>query len=145
MQAAIGVAQLKKLPEFVAKRQRNWDYLRENLDSLKDVLILPEKGEGAKPCWFGFIISVRENSPKTRDEIVAYLEKNNVQTRSLFAGNITRHPCFEGLEEGKDYKIIGDLKNTDFTMNNAFWVGVYPGMTQKMLDKMIDTIKGSLR
>lgn len=145
MQAAIGVAQLKKLPEFVAKRQRNWDYLRENLDSLKDVLILPEKGEGAKPCWFGFIISVRENSPKTRDEIVAYLEKNNVQTRSLFAGNITRHPCFEGLEEGKDYKIIGDLKNTDFTMNNAFWVGVYPGMTQKMLDKMIDTIKGSLK
>ncbi|MBU5488428.1 lipopolysaccharide biosynthesis protein RfbH [Clostridium sp. MSJ-8] len=144
MQAAIGVAQLKKLPEFVEKRRKNWQYLRDNLRDVEEYLILPEKIENAEPCWFGFIMSVRESSPKTRDEVVAYLEKNNIQTRSLFAGNITRHPCFDGLTEGIDYRIVGKLEKTDYTMNNSFWVGVYPGMTKAMLDEMIIKIKEAL-
>jgi len=145
LQAAIGVAQLKKLPDFVTKRQANWDYLREQLDDLSDVLILPEKAPGTKPCWFGFILAVKENCKKSRNEIVAFLEKNNIQTRNLFAGNILRHPCFEPLEEGVDYRVVGDLTKTDFTMNHAFWVGVYPGMTKPMLDEMVRRIHEAVR
>lgn len=137
MQAAIGVAQLKKLPDFVEKRQANWDYLRNGLADLQDVLILPEKGENAKPCWFGFIVSVKEECAKTRNEVVAYLENKNIQTRNLFAGNILRHPCFEGLTEGVDYRVASELTKTDYAMYNSFWVGVYPGMTKAMLDEMI--------
>lgn len=145
MQAAIGVAQLKKLPDFVAKRQANWDYLRSNLEDLNDVLILPEKGENAKPCWFGFIVSVKDTCKKTRNEVVAYLEEHNIQTRNLFAGNILRHPCFEGLTEGVDYKVVSELEKTDFAMYNSFWVGVYPGMTQGMLDEMVKRIHEAVK
>ena len=145
MQAAIGVAQLKKLPDFVAKRQANWDYLRSNLEDLNDVLILPEKGENAKPCWFGFIVSVKDTCKKTRNEVVAYLEEHNIQTRNLFAGNILRHPCFEGLTEGADYKVVSELEKTDFAMYNSFWVGVYPGMTQGMLDEMLKRIHEAVK
>lgn len=137
MQAAIGAAQLKKLPSFVEKRQENWDYLREKLNDLKEVLILPEKKEGTKPCWFGFIVSVKDNCSKKRGEIVSYLEKYNIQTRNLFAGNILRHPCFEGYEVNKDYRVVGELAKTDYAMNHSFWVGVYPGMTKAMLDEMV--------
>jgi CDP-6-deoxy-D-xylo-4-hexulose-3-dehydrase len=144
MQAAIGVAQLKKLPSFVEKRRANWDYLRENLKGLQENIILPEKEDKASPCWFGFVISVKEESTKTKNEIVAYLEKYKVQTRSLFAGNITRHPCFDGLVNGEDFRIVGELKNTDFAMNNTFWIGVYPGMTKEMLDEMIKRIRESI-
>ncbi|MHC1749823.1 MAG: lipopolysaccharide biosynthesis protein RfbH [Cellulosilyticaceae bacterium] len=144
MQAAIGVAQLNKLPMFVKKRQENWAYLRENLKDLSDSIILPEREKGANPCWFGFIISVKDTCVKTRDEIVDYLERHHIQTRSLFSGNITRHPCFYDLVEGKDYRIVGKLDNTDFAMNNAFWVGVYPGMTKEMLNEMIKRIKESI-
>ena len=145
MQAAIGVAQLKKLPDFVAKRQANWDYLRSNLEDLNDVLILPEKGENAKPCWFGFIVSVKDTCKKTRNEVVAYLEEHNIQTRNLFAGNILRHPCFEGLTEGVDYRVASELEKTDFAMYNSFWVGVYPGMTQGMLDEMVKRIHEAVK
>lgn len=145
MQAAIGVAQLKKLPDFVVKRQANWDYLRSNLEDLNDVLILPEKGENAKPCWFGFIVSVKDTCKKTRNEVVAYLEEHNIQTRNLFAGNILRHPCFEGLTEGVDYKVVSELEKTDFAMYNSFWVGVYPGMTQGMLDEMVKRIHEAVK
>ena len=140
MQAAIGVAQLKKLPDFVAKRQANWEYLRKGLEDLQDVLVLPEKGENAHPCWFGFIVSVKENCKKNRNEVVAYLEDKNIQTRNLFAGNILRHPCFEGLTEGVDYKVASVLEKTDYAMYNSFWVGVYPGMTDEMLDYMAKII-----
>ena len=140
MQAAIGVAQLKKLPDFVKRRQENWEYLRKNLEGVNNI-ILPNKEEGADPCFFGFIISVKEDSNVSRDEIVRHLEKYNIQTRSLFAGNIIRHPCFENLEKDKDFKVVGDLKNTDYAMNNSFWIGVYPGMTKDMLDEMIKRIK----
>lgn len=141
LQAAIGCAQLKKLPNFIAKRRENWQYLREQLECLKNVLILPEKADNAEPCWFGFIIAVRNNSLKTADELVTELERYNIQTRRLFAGNILRHPCFENLEENKDYRIVGSMENTDFTMNHAFWVGVYPGMTKEKLDYIVKVIK----
>lgn len=140
LQAAIGAAQLKKLPDFVARRRANWEYLRENLQDLEEYLVLPEKEQGADPCWFGFIMLVKEESGLTRDRLVSCLEKHNIQTRNLFAGNITRHPCFEHMTEGKDYRIAGGLENTDRVMNRAFWVGVYPGMTEPMLAEIVKTI-----
>lgn len=145
MQAAIGCAQLKKLPSFVEKRRYNWDYMCDALKDLEDVLILPEKEENSNPSWFGFIMSVKESCKKTRDEIVDYIENNNIQTRNLFAGNIVRHPCFTLLENGKDYRIAGGLEKTDFVMKNSFWIGVYPGMTKAMLDKMVTVIKESVK
>lgn len=145
MQAAIGCAQLKKLPDFVKRRQANWDKLRHGLASLSDVLILPEKAAGANPCWFGFIMTVRPECGKTRNEVVAYVEKHNIQTRNLFAGNITRHPAFQSLKEGADYRIAGSLAVTDRVMENSFWVGVYPGLTGKMTDEMIRVITEAVR
>lgn len=145
MQAAIGAAQLKKLPGFVEKRQKNWDYLREHLDDLSEMLILPEKEEGTNPCWFGFIMSVKEEGSKTRNEVVAYLEAHNIQTRNLFAGNILRHPCFEEYEKDVDYRVVGTLDKTDYVMNHSFWVGVYPGMTEAMLEEMVLRIHEAVR
>jgi len=144
MQASIGCAQLKKLPGFVEKRRANWDYLRNALDDTKELLILPEKEPNSIPSWFGFIISVRENCQKTRDQVVAGLERNNIQTRNLFAGNILRHPCFTNLKNGVDYRISGGLEQTDYVMGNSFWVGVYPGMTTPMLDEMVRVIKENI-
>lgn len=141
LQAAIGAAQLKKLPGFVQKRREHWTYLRKGLAGLEEQLILPEKETGTDPCWFGFIVSVKENCPKSRNEVVRYLEEHNIQTRNLFAGNILRHPCFAGYEEGKDYRVVGKLRETDSCMNNSFWVGVYPGMTTAMLDEIIKRMK----
>ena len=145
MQAAIGVAQLEKLPGFVKKRQNNWDYLRKQLSDLDDVLILPEKAPGTNPCWFGFIMTVKAACKKSRNEVVAYLERHNIQTRNLFAGNILRHPCFEGYKENIDYRVVGDLSKTDDVMNQSFWVGVYPGMTTEMLDEMVKRIHEAVR
>lgn len=145
MQAAIGAAQLKKLPGFVEKRRGNWRYLREHLGDLQDFFILPEIEPGSVPSWFGFMLLVKEGAGKTRDQVTAYLEKHQIQTRALFAGNITRHPCFETLEEGKDYRVVGGLENTDEVMEHGFWVGVYPGMTKGMLDEMVLRIHESVR
>lgn len=145
MQAAIGVAQLEKLPGFVKKRQNNWDYLRKQLSDLDDVLILPEKAPGTNPCWFGFIMTVKAACKKSRNEVVAYLERHNIQTRNLFAGNILRHPCFEGYKENIDYRVVGDLSKTDDVMNQSFWVGVYPGMATEMLDEMVKRIHEAVR
>lgn len=144
LQAAIGAAQLKKLPGFVERRRENWNYLREQLRDLEEYFILPEITPHSHPSWFGFMLMVRENTGKSRDEIIAYLEKYGIQTRALFAGNITRHPCFETLEEGKDYRISGSLDKTDEVMNRGFWVGVYPGMTKGMQDEMVLRIRGSI-
>lgn len=137
LQAAIGAAQLKKLPDFVRRRQENWEYLRSGLADLEERLILPEKAPGTKPCWFGFIVSVKEACSRSRNEVVRYLEQHNIQTRNLFAGNILRHPCFEEYKEGIEYRVTGKLDRTDFCMNNSFWVGVYPGMTKDMLDEIV--------
>jgi len=145
MQAAIGVAQLKKLPKFVEKRQENWEYLRNQLADLEDVLILPDKLSGTNPSWFGFMMTLKDSCNKSRKEVVDHLEANNIQTRNLFAGNILRHPCFEQFEEGKDYKIVGSLDNTDYVMHNSFWIGIYPGMTKAMLDEMIFRIHEVVR
>lgn len=145
LQAAIGCAQLDKLPDFVEKRRANWAYLHKGLEDLQDVLILPEKGENADPCWFGFLISVKDECGKDSAEVINYLEQHGIQTRRLFAGNLLRHPCFAALEEGKDYRVIGEMTNTDYTMSHAFWVGVYPGMTEAMLQYMVRTIREAVR
>ncbi len=145
MQAAIGAAQLKKLPGFVERRRANWDYLKEQLEDLKDYFILPEITPHSFPSWFGFMLMVKEESGMTRDGVIAYLEEYGIQTRALFAGNITRHPCFESLVEGTDYRIAGGLERTDEVMYRGFWVGVYPGMTKEMLDEMARRIRGSVQ
>ena len=133
----MGAAQLDKLDDFVYKRRENWSYLRERLAALEQYLLLPEKEPGTNPSWFGYFITVREDSPVSRDGLVARLEERKIQTRPLFAGNLTRHPCFQNLREGVDYRIAGSLDTTDRIMNNSFWVGVYPGMERTMLEEMV--------
>lgn len=143
LQAAIGCAQLEKLPSFIEARKKNWETLRRGLDDLSDVYILPEAADNSDPSWFGFLLTVIENSGFTRDEIIGYLESKGIQTRMLFAGNIIKHPCFDEMRKTKKgYRVAGQLKNTDLIMNNSFWVGVYPGLTGEMLDHMMKTIRG---
>ena len=141
MQAAIGCAQLEKLPEFIQKRKDNFQFLYNGLKDLKDIFILPKATPKSDPGWFGFLLTLKDGVPFKRNDLVNYLEDHNIQTRNLFAGNITRHPCFSTLKESKDYRIIGELKNTDKIMNDSFWVGVYPGMRQEALEYMVDCIK----
>lgn len=142
MQAAIGCAQLKKLDWFVQRRRENWNYLREALDDCSDVLILPEAAPDSRPSWFGFLMTVREEAPFSRDDLAKYLEDQNIQTRNLFAGNLLRHPCFDELREtGEGYRVAGSLSNTDAVMERSFWIGVYPGMTEEKLRYMAHTIK----
>jgi CDP-6-deoxy-D-xylo-4-hexulose-3-dehydrase len=140
MQAAIGCAQLDKLPEFTAARRCNFARLHDGLSSVKQFL-LPVALPQSQPSWFGFMITLRDGTGFSRNEIVEYLEEKKIQTRNLFAGNLTRHPCFDSLREGTDFRISGELKNTDKIMNDSFWIGVYPGMTTEKIDYMIDTIK----
>lgn len=142
MQAAIGVAQLEKLPQIVEARRKNWNRLYEGLKDLEDKLILPQPEENSKPSWFGFLISVKEGSGKSRVELAKFLEANKIQTRNLFAGNLLKHPAFDEMRKtGEGFRVVGDLKNTDFIMNNTIWIGVYPGMTNEMLDFMIKKIR----
>jgi len=141
MQAAIGCAQLKKLSFIVNRRKVNWEYIKAGLKVVSDVLILPEPTKNSDPSWFGFIISVKDDAPFGRNELVEYLEKSNIQTRMLFAGNLIKHPCFDEMRSsGEGYRVIGSLTNTDNVMNNGFWIGVYPGMSLPMLDYMIQKI-----
>jgi CDP-6-deoxy-D-xylo-4-hexulose-3-dehydrase len=141
MQAAIGCAQLDKLETITYRRQENWQLLRDNLDGLPG-LILPEAQPNSKPSWFGFLISVKDDAGYTRNDLTTYLEEKKIQTRNLFAGNLTKHPAFDGMRKsGKDYRIVGNLVNTDFIMNNTFWIGVYPGMTKDMLLYMVSSIR----
>ena len=137
MQAAIGVEQLKKLPSFIEARKQNFRMLYDGLKKYEEYFILPEIGAETDPSWFGFLLTVCEDAGFTKDDIVKYLENNKIATRMLFAGNITKHPCFEGVE----YQICGNLVNTDRIMNDTFWIGVYPGMTEEMLEYVIDKIK----
>jgi CDP-4-dehydro-6-deoxyglucose reductase, E1 len=129
MQAAVGLAQLDKLPQFIEQRRQNFEFLYQQLQDLEDVLILPEATSGSEPSWFGFILSVRDTADFTRDELVQYLEKNLIATRLLFGGNLIRQPAYKDL----NYRVVGDLSNTDRVMNNAFWIGLYPGLTEEML------------
>jgi len=140
MQAAIGCEQLKKFPSFIERRRHNWERLKAALKAVEDVLILPEPCENSEPSWFGFLISVRAGSGLDRNKITRYIESHNIQTRLLFSGNLTKHPCFDEMRDSSRYRVAGELTNTDFIMNNTFWVGVYPGMTDEMIDYMANTI-----
>jgi CDP-6-deoxy-D-xylo-4-hexulose-3-dehydrase len=144
MQAAIGCAQLDKLPSFVEQRRRNWRLLYEGLKDLQDTLILPEAAPQAHPSWFGFLITCKPGIK--RSELVPYIESRNIQTRMLFAGNLVKHPCFDALRKsGQGYRIAGNLDTTDRIMNDTFWLGVYPGMTDAMIDKMISVIREKIQ
>lgn len=146
LQAAIGCAQLEKLPFFVEARKRNWHMLRAGLQDLEDTFILPEATAGSDPSWFGFLMTVREGAGFSRDDIVHYLEANGIQTRMLFAGNIVRHPCFDEMRKaGTGYRVAGLLENTDRVMNNAFWLGVYPGITEVTAEYLIEKIKSFIK
>ncbi len=145
LQAAIGCEQLKKFPSFIERRRHNWDYLRARLEDASDRLILPEPAENSRPSWFGFLLTVREGKTPGRNAVTRYIEAHNIQTRLLFSGNLIRHPCFNAIRGTDAYRVSGSLEQTDRIMNDTFWVGVYPGMTDAMLDHMADTILAALR
>ena len=141
MQAAIGCAQLEKLDTIVAARRKNWARLHEGLKDVEQ-LILPEAEANSNPSWFGFLIAVKDDARFTRNELTNFLESRRIQTRNLFAGNLIKHPAFDEMRKtGEGYRVVGELKMTDFVMNNGFWIGVYPGMTDEMIDWMITSIR----
>ena len=143
LQAAIGCAQIEKFPSFVEKRRHNFERLHKALEGLEDRLILPEAAPNSRPSWFGFLITCKEGTD--RNKVVQYVESRGVQTRMLFAGNLIKHPCFDEMRaEGKGYRVVGDLTNTDRIMRDTFWVGVYPGMNDEMIDYMAKTIREAL-
>ena len=141
MQAAVGVEQLRKFPSFIERRRHNWDRLHKALEGLEDKLILPEPAPNSEPSWFGFLISVKPESGISRNDVTGYLESHNIQTRLLFSGNIVKHPCFDEIRGTDVYRIVGDLEGTEYIMNNSFWIGVYPGMTDEMIDYMATVIR----
>jgi len=139
MQAAIGVAQLEKLPSFVEKRRTNWQYLIDGLKKIEDKIILPEPIRNGYPSWFGFMITCRKEG--IRNDLVKCVEKNCIQTRALFAGNLIKHPCFDQMRENNTgYRVVSNLDNTNYIMNNSFWIGVYPGLSEQMMERMIKVI-----
>ncbi|MEQ1885364.1 MAG: lipopolysaccharide biosynthesis protein RfbH [Bryobacteraceae bacterium] len=137
MQAAVGVAQLEKLPRFIEQRKANFRRLREGLRELEDVFVLPEATPGSDPSWFGFPLAVRKEAPFTRNQVINHLESKKIATRLLFAGNLVRQPAYKDTR----FRVVGDLTNTDFVMNNVFWVGLYPGLSAEMLEYMLDTFR----
>jgi CDP-6-deoxy-D-xylo-4-hexulose-3-dehydrase len=136
MQAALGASQIEKLPHFIERRKENFKHLHAALKPLEEYLLLPEATAGSDPAWFGFPIAIREDAPFTREELILALDQEKIGTRLLFGGNLLRQPAYEGCE----HRVIGSLPNTDFVMNNVFWIGVYPGLTAKMLDFIADAI-----
>ena len=146
MQAAIGCAQLEKLPFFIRKRKENFTALYMGLEEAKDVFILPEAAPGSEPSWFGFIMTVKARAGFNRNEIVRFLEDNLIQTRLLFGGNLIRQPCFDTMrKKNRGFRAIGNLRNTDRVMRDTFWIGVYPGITPRMIQVMADTINTFLQ
>ena len=144
MQAAIGCAQIKKFPTFVERRRFNFDRLYKGLVGTEDKLILPVACENSKPSWFGFLITCKDGVD--RNNVIQYVEEHGIQTRMLFAGNLVKHPCFDQMrKEESGYRVVGELLNTDRIMNDSFWVGVYPGMTDEMIDYMARIIKKAIR
>jgi CDP-6-deoxy-D-xylo-4-hexulose-3-dehydrase len=137
MQAAVGVAQLERLPGFIAARRRNFAYLRAALADLEDVLVLPEAQANSEPSWFGFPMVVREDAPFTRDALVQFLEGRRIATRLLFGGNLVRQPAYAD----RYYRVVGDLANSDRVMHGAFWVGVWPGLTDPMLEWVVESVR----
>lgn len=145
MQAAIGCEQLKKFPSFIEKRRHNWERLHNALKGAEDKLILPEPAKNSKPSWFGFLISIKPESGLNRNKVTEFIENHNIQTRLLFSGNLIKHPCFNQIRGTDAYRVVGALDNTDFIMNNTFWVGVYPGMTDEMIDYMAKIILEAIK
>jgi len=141
MQAAVGVSQLKKLAGFIEARRRNFQMLKDGLADVQDTIILPEATPNSDPSWFGFPIAVREDAGFTRDALIQRLEANKIATRLVFAGNLLRQPAYAGIQ----HRVVGDLTNADFVMNQALWIGVYPGLGEDMLAHMINTIRGFVR
>jgi CDP-6-deoxy-D-xylo-4-hexulose-3-dehydrase len=137
MQAAVGVAQLAKLPDFVRARKENWQRLREGLADFEDDLILPEATQHSDPSWFGFIVTVRPGARFDRKELVGHLESHKVATRLMFGGNLTRQPAYQDVE----YRTVGDLPQTDLVMNGSLWIGVYPGLDERMIDYVLDVFR----
>ena len=135
MQAAIGVVQLEKLPLFTKKRKENFNFLFNRIKKYDKYLVLPKATDNSDPSWFGFLLTVRPEAPFKKADIVSFLENRKIATRMLFAGNITKQPYFQD----KTYRVVGDLKNSDLVMTNTFWIGVYPGMTEAMLNFMADS------
>jgi len=135
MQAALGVSQIDKLPHFIERRKENFAYLKQVLKPLEQYIVLPEATPDSDPSWFGFPIGVKEDAPFKRDQLTKALEGNKIGTRLLFAGNLLRQPAYEGWE----YRVVGEMTNTDYVMNNVFWIGVYPGLTKEMLDFIAKT------
>ena len=141
LQAAVGVEQLKKFPSFIERRKHNWARLRSALETVQDKIILPVPAENSEPSWFGFLISVKPETGLDRNSVTKYVEEHNIQTRLLFSGNIIRQSCFDEIRGTDAYRVIGNLENSDYVVNNTFWVGVYPGMTDTMIDYMAKIIK----
>jgi len=142
MQAAIGTAQLEKLPSFVQARRRNWQILRDELAPLASQFILPEPTKNSEPSWFGFLITVKEDAGFTRNDVVEHLESKGIATRMLFSGNLIKHPCFDEMRRsGQGFRVSGGLENTDLIMNNTFWIGVYPGLSEDDMRTMASAIK----
>lgn len=140
LQAAVGVEQLKKFSSFIEKRKHNWARLHAALEDIQDKIILPVPAENSDPSWFGFLISVKLETGLDRNEVTKYIESKNVQTRLLFSGNIVKQPCFNEIRDTDAYRVIGNLEVSDFVVGNTFWVGVYPGMTDAMVDYMAQVI-----
>jgi CDP-6-deoxy-D-xylo-4-hexulose-3-dehydrase len=140
LQAAVGLEQLKKLSSFVERRRHNWERLRDKLEGLSGRIVLPEPAKCSMPSWFGFLITISPESGLNRDDVTHHMERRNIQTRLLFSGNLIRQPCFKHLWGSKAYRVSGQLEKTDFIMRNSFWVGVYPGMTDEMLDYIAESL-----
>lgn len=140
MQAAIGCEQLVKFPQFIERRRHNWDRLYKKLECVQDKIVLPCPAENSRPSWFGFLISVKPEIGLERNRVTEYIESHNIQTRLLFSGNLIKHPCFDQIRGTDAYRVVGGLEGTDYIMNNTFWVGVYPGMTDDMIDYMAKII-----
>lgn len=139
LQAAVGVAQIKKMPHFVQTRASNWRYLREGLEKYSEYFVLPEPTPQTEPSWFGFVLTLKANCCFSRNELIAFLESGGIQTRLLFSGNLTRHPCFDTFRGDETiYRSAGSLVNTDMIMNQTFWIGVYPGLKAQQLAFMVD-------
>jgi CDP-6-deoxy-D-xylo-4-hexulose-3-dehydrase len=136
MQAAVGVAQLKKLPAFIEARKRNFAYLKSGLKDAQEHFVLPEATPNSDPSWFGFPLLVRETAPFSRNALIDFLYERKIGTRQLFGGNLVRQPAYADL----NYRVVGDLRASDRVMNQAFWIGVYPGLTPPMLDYVLETI-----
>jgi CDP-6-deoxy-D-xylo-4-hexulose-3-dehydrase len=141
MQAACGLAQLESLEKFIKKRKENFDFLCKNLKDLEEFLILPEPEKNSEPSWFGFPLSLKKNNQYNRNDLIKYLDANKIGTRLLFSGNLTKQPYMKNI----NFKVHGNLTNTDFIMENTFWIGLYPGLSIKHLEYACEKIRSYFR